>query len=74
MEGICGRRCIIMGIVMVLCTAGIWLSGTVSNPIPAGIATGFLDALPVFGTGTVFLPWIIILVLQKRFFAALVSP
>lgn len=65
-------QCIIMGIVMVLCTAGMWLSGTVSNPIPAGIATGFLDALPVLGTGTVFLPWIIILVLQKRFFAALV--
>lgn len=65
-------QCIIMGAVMLLCTAGIWLSGTVSNPVLAGIGIGFLDALPVFGTGTVFLPWTLILVLQKKYTAALI--
>ena len=66
-------QCIIMGIVMLLCTAGVWISGMVSNPIPVGIGIGFLDALPVFGTGTVFLPWILILVFfQKNYTAALI--
>lgn len=65
-------QCIIMGIVMLLCTAGIWISGTVSNPILAGIGIGFLDALPVFGTGTVFLPWALVLVFQKNYSAALI--
>lgn len=65
-------QCMIMGLVMLLCVAGIWLSGTVSNPILAGIGIGFLDALPVFGTGTVFLPWILILLFQKKYTAALV--
>lgn len=64
---------IIMGLVMLLCTAGIWISGAASNPVAAGIGTGLLDALPVFGTGTVFLPWILILVLfQKNYTAALI--
>lgn len=66
-------QCIIMGLVMLLCTAGVWISGTVSNPFPVGIGIGFLDALPVFGTGTIFLPWILILVFfQKNYTAALI--
>ena len=67
---------IIMGIVMAICVAGIWISGwiagRVGNPVLAGIATGFLDALPVFGTGTVFLPWVVIRIFQKEYTAALV--
>lgn len=66
-------QCIIMGLVMLLCTAGIWISGAAKNPVLAGIGVGFLDALPVFGTGTVFLPWILILVLiQKNYMAAVI--
>ena len=66
-------QCIIMGLVMLLCIAGIWLSGTVSNPVLAGIGVGFLDALPVFGTGTVFLPWaLVLLFIQKNYSAALI--
>ena len=62
-----------MGLVMLLCIAGIWLSGTVSNPVLAGIGVGFLDALPVFGTGTVFLPWaLVLLFIQKNYSAALI--
>lgn len=63
-------QCIIMGIIMVLCILGVWISGSTKAPVPVGIGIGFLDALPVFGTGTVFVPWILILVLQKRFTSA----
>jgi len=63
---------IIMGIVMVICIAGIWISGSSDNPILAGIGTGFLDALPALGTGTVFLPWILLQVIQKEYTAAII--
>ena len=33
--------------------------------------TGFLDALPVFGTGIVFLPWILVELLRQRFLVCL---
>lgn len=33
--------------------------------------TGFVDALPVFGTGTVFIPWLIIVLLRKNYTLAL---
>jgi len=65
-------QAMIMGIVMLIAVAGIWISGSAGNPILAGIGTGFLDALPVFGTGTVFLPWILIRVLQKEYASALI--
>ena len=32
---------------------------------------GFVDALPVFGTGTVFLPWILLILLQENWTFAL---
>lgn len=71
---------IIMGVVMVICVVGILASGWAADgsfagggkAFLAGIATGFLDALPVFGTGTVFLPWIVIKVFQKEYTAAAV--
>lgn len=31
------------------------------------ILTGIVDAFPVFGTGTIFIPWLIILILQKNY-------
>lgn len=65
-------QAIIMGVVMLLSTAGIWVSGSSASPVLAGIGTGLLDALPVFGTGTVFLPWILIRVLQKEYVSALI--
>lgn len=66
-------QCIIMGLVMLICTVGIWISGAAKNPLLAGVGTGLLDALPIFGTGTVLVPWILILVFwQKRYRAAVV--
>lgn len=51
---------VIMLLTTAICTAGFWLMG---NPyyILAGVGIGLLDALPVFGTGTVLIPWAVIL-------------
>lgn len=40
----------------------------IGNPyyITAGISIGLLDALPIFGTGTVLIPWSILLLFQKQ--------
>ena len=40
--------------------AGLW-----------AVLTGFVDALPVFGTGTVFLPWILIELLKNQWMYAI---
>ncbi len=47
---------IIMVLTTVICMAGFFLLG---NPyyILAAAGTGLVDALPVFGTGTVLIPW-----------------
>lgn len=63
---------IIMGIVMLLCILGVWISGSTSMPIAVGIGIGVLDALPVFGTGTVFIPWILICLFQGKYTSALI--
>ncbi len=53
----------IMVLTAVICTIGLWL---MKNPyyVLAGIGVGLLDALPVFGTGTVFIPWAAVLFFQ----------
>ncbi len=57
---------IIMSITCGICTLGLYLLG---NPYAflIGILIGLVDALPVFGTGTVFLPWSVILLFMGRF-------
>ncbi len=47
---------IILLIITILCILGMFVIG---NPyyIMAGLGIGVLDALPLFGTGTVLLPW-----------------
>lgn len=62
---------IIMTITAVLCIIGLFLIG---NPyaILFGIGIGILDALPIFGTGTVLIPWGILLMVQKAWGKALV--
>lgn len=56
----------IMLLTMTICTAGFWLLG---NPyyVLGGIGLGLLDALPIFGTGTVLIPWILISFIRGRF-------
>lgn len=60
----------IMFIVALECAAGYWLLHIPGAGLWA-VLTGFVDALPVFGTGTIFLPWIILVLLQKNWMLAL---
>ncbi|MFQ7552896.1 MAG: AI-2E family transporter [Blautia marasmi] len=53
----------IMGIIILLCIAGLFLLGT-SHFLLAGLALGLLDALPVLGTGTFLVPAALVLALR----------
>ncbi len=56
---------IILLLIMAVCMAGLFL---LKSPyyILAGIGLGLLDALPLFGTGTVLLPWALVCFLRKK--------
>lgn len=56
---------IIMALTSVVCMAGFFFLG---NPyyILAGVGIGILDALPVFGTGTVLIPWMFLCFLRGK--------
>lgn len=56
---------IIMSVTSILCIFGLLL---IRNPYSflLGIGIGFLDALPIFGTGTVLIPWAVVMFMQKR--------
>lgn len=60
----------IMLIVSAECAAGYYLLDIPGFPFWA-VLTGFVDALPVFGTGTVFFPWILIVLLEGQYSLAL---
>jgi len=62
---------IIMTLTAAVCCVGLSLMG---NPysIITGIGIGLLDALPLFGTGTVFIPWVIIELLRRHWMRAVV--
>lgn len=57
---------IIMSITCLICTAGLYILG---NPYGflIGILIGIVDAFPVLGTGTVFVPWGVILVVMGKY-------
>lgn len=57
---------LIILIVGVICTAGLWALG---NPyfLLLGIVIGLLDALPFIGTGTVLIPMAVFLMFQRNF-------
>lgn len=56
----------IMLVVSLECAAGYYLLHIPGFPFWA-VLTGIIDALPVFGTGTVFFPWIAVIVLQGEY-------
>ena len=62
---------IILCITTALCIAGMLL---VKNPyyLLAGIGVGILDALPIFGTGTVLIPWAVIEIVSHEWRQALI--
>ncbi|MCI8863743.1 MAG: AI-2E family transporter [Lachnospiraceae bacterium] len=62
---------VIMLLTTVVCTAGLWF---LKNPyyILAGVGIGILDALPVFGTGTVLIPWAVLQFVKRKWVRGLV--
>lgn len=56
---------LIMLVTSALCSIGFFLMG---NPfyLLAGVGVGILDALPIIGTGTILLPWALILLVTGR--------
>lgn len=62
---------VIMGITAVICTIAMFAIGN-GYPVMIGILIGILDALPLFGTGTVLIPWTIIYLVSGKFLKAAV--
>jgi sporulation integral membrane protein YtvI len=60
----------IMLFTMVICSVGLFL---LRNPyfILLGIVIGLLDAMPIFGTGTVLIPWAIISLIEKNWLSGI---
>ncbi|WP_243110052.1 AI-2E family transporter [Clostridium sp. E02] len=56
----------IMLFTMIICSIGLFLMGS-PYFILIGIGIGLLDAMPIFGTGTVLIPWAIISLLNHNF-------
>ena len=57
---------IIMGITMIICCAGLF---ALDNPywLLIGVVLGIVDALPVFGTGTILMPWILLDIIGRGY-------
>lgn len=60
----------IMIIISIECAAGYYFLH-IPGFLLWAVLTGLVDALPVFGTGTVFFPWIFIVLLQGQYQLAL---
>lgn len=56
----------IMFLVTLECAVGYWFFKIPGAGLWA-VLTGFIDALPVFGTGTIFVPWMIYLFFLKDY-------
>ena len=56
----------IMFVIVLECTVGYWLLHIPGAGLWA-VLTGMVDALPVFGTGTIFVPWLILVFCQKGY-------
>lgn len=62
---------VILLIISLICVVGLFLTG---NPyaVLAGMGIGLCDALPFIGTGTVFVPWMLIDILNGKYILATV--
>ncbi len=59
----------IMGIITAVCIAGLFIL-RIRYAFWVGIFVGIFDALPFFGTGTIFVPWALIKVLTGEYLYA----
>lgn len=62
---------IILLIISLICVVGLFLTG---NPyaLLAGVGIGLCDALPFVGTGTIFVPWMVIDIVNGNYILAAV--
>ncbi len=60
---------IIMLIITAVCVAGLYLSGN-EYALLTGCGIGLCDAMPFLGTGTIFVPWALIEMLQGKYMLA----
>ncbi|MDO4324201.1 MAG: AI-2E family transporter [Lachnospiraceae bacterium] len=56
---------IIILIIIILCTAGLWVLGS-PYFLVLGIVIGLMDALPFIGTGTVLVPMAVFLLFRRK--------
>lgn len=62
---------LILIVISLICIAGLFLTGN-SYALLAGMGIGFCDALPFIGTGTIFVPWMIIEIMNGKYVLAAV--
>ena len=62
---------IILAAVSTICVAGLFFTGN-RYALTAGIGIGLCDALPFFGTGTIFVPWLLLELIRGKYFLAIV--
>lgn len=69
--GIAFLRCqlIIMSIVAVICVLGLYMIKN-EYPVLLGMGIAILDALPILGSGMVFIPWAIIMLINGDIYTA----
>ena len=66
LKGYCKAQFYLSGISLIVCFVGLWILG---QPPFWAVPIFLVDALPVFGAGTVLIPWAILLLLQGNPFA-----
>lgn len=57
---------IVMGVTCGICVLGLYFLGN-DYALLIGILIGIVDAFPVLGTGTVFIPWTVILIFMREY-------
>lgn len=69
--GVAFLRCqlIIMSIVAVICVIGLYIIKN-EYPVLLGVIIAFLDALPILGSGMIFIPWSIIVLINGDIYQA----
>ena len=60
---------IIMIIITAICVLGLYFSGN-EYALLAGCGIGICDAMPFLGTGTIFVPWAVIELIQGKYMLA----
>lgn len=64
-------QCIIILVIALLCSTGLYFSHS-SYPLLLGILIAVLDALPLFGSGTILIPWAIIKLFSHNIIGAVI--